>query len=155
MDDPCSRGRMTRYFEDLAVGDRYTTDSATVTREDIVSFASEYDPQPIHTDEAAASTSAFGGLIASGWHTASVCMRLIVDHLHDEAWVGARGVDELRWIRPVRPGDELAVTVEVVDKRPETSLPDVGEVDLRVTGFNQDDEAVVSWIALSLLEHRP
>ncbi len=145
---------MTRYFEDLTIGDTHTTASYAMTGEEIVTFAERYDPQPIHTDPSAAAESFFGGLIASGWHTASVCMRLIVDALADSAWVGAKGLDELRWIRPVRPGDELTVDVEVVDKEPSSNLTGIGEVRLRVTGRNQADEAVISWTAISLVRRR-
>ncbi|MFP4590757.1 MAG: MaoC family dehydratase [Halobacteriales archaeon] len=145
---------MTRYFEDLTVGDRYETGTYEMTAEEIVSFAERYDPQPIHVDEAAARETIFGGLIASGWHTASACMRLLVDDLYDDAWVAARGVDRLRWIRPVRPGDVLAVAVAVVDKNPRPGPDGVGEVHLEVTGTNADDEAVISWVALSLVKCR-
>lgn len=145
---------MAQYFEDISVGDSYTTGSYTVTRDEIVRFASQYDPQPMHIDADAATDSVFGGLIASGWHTASVCMRLLVTHLHDRAWVGAKGVDDLRWIEPVRPGDELTVSVEIVDKQPATSLAGVGEVHMRVTGTNQDGHDVVTWVGLALIERR-
>ncbi|MFW6448152.1 MAG: MaoC family dehydratase [Halobacteriota archaeon] len=145
---------MTRYFEDLAIGDRYETDTYEFSAEEIVAFAERYDPQPMHVDERAARETMFGGLIASGWHTAAACMRLLVEALHDEAWVAARGIDRLRWIRPVRPGDTLAVTVEVVDKDPEPGPIGVGEVHLEVTGTNDADEAVITWVALSLVRTR-
>lgn len=145
---------MPRYYEDMTVGDRFETGAYEMTAEEIVNFASRYDPQPLHVDEAAARESVFGGLIASGWHTASACMRLLVDDLHDEAWVAARGLDRLRWIRPVRPGDVLSVAVEVVGKDPEPGPAGVGEVNLDVTGTNAAGEAVVNWVALSLVERR-
>ncbi|MFW6449405.1 MAG: MaoC family dehydratase [Halobacteriota archaeon] len=145
---------MTRYYEDYEVGDGRSFGAYTVSESEIIDFARRYDPQPIHTDPDAAGASFFGDLIASGWHTASVCMRLLVDHMADDAWVGARGVDELRWITPVYPDDTLSVTVEVVDKDPTPSIPGVGTVHVALTGFNQRDEAVVSWIGLSLIEQR-
>lgn len=145
---------MPEYYEDVAVGDTRTFGERTVTKEEIVEFAEQYDPQPFHVDEAAAAESMFGGLIASGWHTAAICMRLFVDHMAEETWVGARGVDELRWIRPVRPGDTLSVDVEVVEKRPDESNPAIGRVHTRLTASNQRDEAVISWIGLGMVRRR-
>src|SRR5579859_3157513 len=97
-----------RYFEDFAVGHTLELGSYTITREEILAFARQFDPQPFHTDEEQAKASLYGGLIASGWHTASIFMRLLVDGLlNDTASMGSPGVDELRWLRPVRPGDTL------------------------------------------------
>lgn len=142
---------MTRYFEDFEVGAVYEPEGRyEVTKEEIVSFAERYDPQEFHLDEAAAADSIFGSLAASGWHTASMCMRLLVDELLDEASMGARGIDELRWNRPVHPGDTLRITVEVIDKRPSESRPEMGHVRTKLTGYNQDDEAVVEWTALGM-----
>lgn len=146
---------MPTYFEDMTVGMTREVGERTVTSEEIIDFAMQFDPQPIHTDEAAAQDSPFGGLIASGWHTAAVCMRILVDHLADEAWVGARGANRLRWVNPLRPGDTISVTVEVVDKDPTSSLPGVGSVDFAITGTDQSDQVLISWIALSLIAKRP
>lgn len=144
-----------RFYEDIEVGETERIGSYTVTKEEIIDFAERYDPQPFHVDEAAAEDSIYGGLIASGWQTMAVCMRMLVDELvNDQASMGARGADELRWIRPVRPGDTLSLTTEVIDKRPSERNPEVGEVDTEIVGYNQDDDVVVRWIALGLVARR-
>jgi len=97
----------------------------------------------------------FGGLVASGWHTAAVCMRMFVDHMVDEASQGARGVDELRWIRPLRPGDTLHAEAEVVDKYPDEDNPAIGYVDTKLTAYNQNDEPVISWVGLGIISRDP
>lgn len=143
-----------RFYEDIEVGETERIGSYTVTKEEIIDFAERYDPQPFHVDEAA-EDSIYGGLIASGWQTMAVCMRMLVDELvNDQASMGARGADELRWIRPVRPGDTLSLTTEVIDKRPSERNPEVGEVDTEIVGYNQDDDVVVRWIALGLVARR-
>jgi acyl dehydratase len=120
---------MTRYFEDIAVGETERFGSYEVTRDEIVAFAERWDPQPFHLDEDAAEDSMFGGLVASGWHTACICMRLMVDgYLSDAASMGSPGIDELRWLEPVRPGDVLSVRVEVLDKRASEGMPGTGIV---------------------------
>jgi len=140
------------YFEDIAVGDTQVHGTYDVTAAEIVEFAEQYDPQPFHTDPEAATESAFGELVASGWHTASMCMRLYVDGiLTDRAGMGARGVDELRWRQPVRPGDELRIETEVLDKRTSESDPRRGYVDERLEGLVGDD-IVISWVSLSMVE---
>ena len=141
---------MMRYFEDVEVGETHQLGEYEVTREEIVEFASKYDPQPFHIDEEAARETMFGELVASGWHTASICMRLLVDgpvDAEDEAraTMGSPGVDELRWHRPVRPGDTISATIEVLEKRPSESRADRGYVKTKLEGFN-DDELVISWI---------
>ncbi len=143
---------MACYFEDVAVGDVYEHDGRyEVTKSEVKEFAEKYDPQPFHTDEEAAEESIFGSLAASGWHTASMCMRLLVDDfLEAESSMGARGVDELRWNRPVYPGDVLRIEVEILDKRISKSRPEMGHVRTKVTGYNQDDEAVIEWTALAM-----
>jgi acyl dehydratase len=146
---------MTRYFEDFEVGDVYEPDARyEVTRDEIVEFAERYDPQRFHLDEDAAEESLFGSLAASGWHTTAMCMRLLVDGVLDEASMGARGIDEIRWNRPVHPGDTLRIEVEVLDKRPSESRPEIGHVRTRLVGYNQDDEAVVEWVALGMFRRR-
>ena len=146
----------TVYYEDIEVGDVREFGEHTVTKAEIIEFAEKYDPQSFHVDEDAAKESAFGELIASGWHTAAICMRMLVDGpLGEQASMGARGVDELRWHRPVRPGDTLSVRTEVVDKRSSGSAPDRGYVDSRLTGLNDDDEPVISWIGLGMVGRRP
>lgn len=143
----------TQYFEDVAVGDRQSFGSRTVTEAEIVEFAERYDPQAIHTDPEAARESMMGGLVASGWHTAAICMRLLVEHV-DRAFAGARGIDDLRWIEPVRPGDTLHVELEVLDTYP-SDREGIGLVDERLTGYTDDGEVVVSWIALEMIRRRP
>lgn len=143
------------YFEDFAVGDSRTLGSHTFTESEIIEFATEYDPQRFHVDPKAAAESIYGGLIASGWHTGSVCMRLLVeDLLADVASMGARGVDEFRWHRPVRPGDTLTAHGEVVDMRASESDPRRGYVDYKCTMENQDGDVVLSMIGLLLFERR-
>jgi acyl dehydratase len=147
---------MARYFEDVEVGDVYELDGRyEVTESEIKEFAEQYDPQPFHLDEAAAEASVFGSLAASGWHTASMCMRLLVDDFLDpETSMGARGVDELRWIQPVHPGDTLRVEVEILEKRASEETPEMGDVRTKLTGYNQDDEAVITWNALGMHRRR-
>ena len=129
-------------FEDLSVGDTFELGTYDVTETEIREFAERYDPQWFHTDsERAREESMFGGLVASGWHTAAMTMRLLVDgFFSDSAALGAKGVEELRWRRPVHPGDTLSATVEVVDTEPER--PDRGLVRLSITTTNDDGEAV-------------
>lgn len=142
------------YFEDIEPGDVTELGETTVTREEIISFAEQFDPQPFHVDEEAAAESIFGGLIASGWHTAAVCMRLYVEALEDVASQGARGVDELRWVRPVRPGDTISGTVEVLETRPHEDHETLGHVRSRLTGTNQRGETVITWVGLGLVRRR-
>lgn len=143
---------MARYFEDTEVGEVYELDGRyEVTEEEVVEFAEKYDPQPFHLDPEAAKESIFGELAASGWHTASMCMRLLVDgFLEPETSMGARGVDELRWKRPVYPGDTLRVEVEIVDKRVSESRPEMGHVRTKMTGYNQHDDPVIQWFGLGM-----
>jgi acyl dehydratase len=148
-------GSKPTHYEDFAVGDTFEFGSRTVTKAEIVAFAEQYDPQSFHVDEAAAEESLFGELIASGWHTAAVCTRLVVDGLlgHLET-SGGRGLDELRWHQPVRPGDELSVQVELVEKRPSESFPGMGEMAIEITGHNQHGDTVISWTQLGLIGRR-
>jgi len=133
------------YFEELAVGDTASFGAYEVSREEILAFAGQYDPQPIHTDEAAAEESMFGGLIASGWHTAAMTMRLLVDHqLSASGAMGALGIDSLRWPTPVRPGDRLAVRTEVVEKEPVDE--ERGRVATEVVTTNGAEETVLSMV---------
>jgi acyl dehydratase len=145
------------YLEDFVPGQVIESAPRTVTREEIVDFARQWDPQPIHVDEEAARRSPFGGLIASGWHTAALCMRMVVDTaLGDETGnLGSPGVDELRWLKPVRPGDTLRVRIEVVEVKPSRSKPDRGLVRLRYTVRNQGDEDVMTMVAMGIMRRRP
>jgi acyl dehydratase len=143
---------MPTYFEDIDVGDTDSFGSYTVTREDIVEFASQYDPQPFHVDPDAAAESPFGGLVASGWHTSAMTMRLLVDgYLDDAATRGALGVDELRWLEPVQPGDTLTARTEIVDTEPWSD--DFGKVDVRIETL-VDEKVVCSMVGLVLFARR-
>ena len=132
------------YLEDFAVGQTFGSGRLRIDKEQIFAFAAEFDPQPFHLDEAAARDSIFGGLAASGWHTAAVTMRLLVDtELKPAGGIIGAGLDECRWPRPVRPGDELRVECEVIEVRPSKSRPEQGLIKLRTTTLNQDGEAVL------------
>ncbi|MFC7157558.1 MaoC family dehydratase [Halomarina halobia] len=144
-----------QYYEDVEVGETEEFGEYQFDKEEIIEFAEKYDPQPFHTDEEAARESVFGELVASGWQTAAVCMRMLVDgYLRDQASMGARGVDELRWLKPVKPGDTLHIRAEIVDKRLSESNPHRGYVDNKMEGVNQDGEVVISWIGLGMMEVR-
>lgn len=139
----------TLAYDDLAVGDTFEAGTETLTRAEIVSFADQWDPQPFHLDDAAGEASMFGELVASGLHTYCACNALATEAFFSRVdFRGGRGVDELRWHRPVIPGDELSVTVEVVDKS--TTGSGRGDVDTLVTGY-RGDERVVSWTVLGLV----
>ena len=136
---------MTRYFEDFTPGLVFELGSVTVTDDEIVDFATRFDPQPFHIDAAAAADSIYGGLIASGWHSCSMLMRLMVDGLiGDSASLGSPGMDEVRWPAPVRPGDTLTGTATVLAARRSESKPDRGIVTLSNEMRNQDGVVVVS-----------
>lgn len=145
-----------QYYEDFAVGQTFTSRSERITRDRIVSFAAEFDPQPQHLDEGTARGSMFGELVASGWHTASLTMRLQLEAVLGGIPGGGMGaqVDSLAWRRPVRPGDELRATVEVLDMRLSRSRPDRGLLTLRTTTLNQRDEAVQVMSAAILVPRR-
>jgi acyl dehydratase len=136
-----------RYLEDFAVGQTFGSGRLRIDKERAVAFAAEFDPQPFHLDEAAARRSIFGKLTASGWHTAAVTMRLLVESELKPAggFVGA-GLDECRWPRPVHPGDELRIECEVIEVRPSKSRPEQGMIKLRTTTLNQDGEAVLVYV---------
>jgi len=132
-----------RYLEDFAVGQVFKSGRKRVDKDEIFAFAREYDPQPFHLDEGAARQSPFAGLAASGWHTAAMSMRLIVDgEFKPAGGILGVGFDELSWPRAVRPGDELSVKSEVLEVRPSKSRPDRGMIRVRNTTFNQNDEPV-------------
>ena len=144
------------HLEDFVVGEVIEIGSCSVSREEIVEFAHRYDPQPFHVDENAAKASIFGGLIASGWHTASMFMRLFVDRvLAGGATLGSPGIDEIRWPRPVRPGDTLTARVTVLEAAPSRSKPDRGHVRIRYEVANQAGETVMTMVGVSLYRRRP
>src|SRR3989454_3446010 len=132
-----------RYLEDFAVGQTFRSGRLKIDKERIKNFGAEFDPQPFHLDEEAARDTLFGGLAASGWHTAAVTMRLLVESdLKPAGGIVGAGFDEFRWPRPVRPGDELRVESEVLEVRPSQSRPDQGLIKVRTTTLNQHGDAV-------------
>jgi len=143
-----------RYFEDLKAGDRFKSGTYKVTEEQIVSFAREFDPQPFHLDPAVARQTMFKGLIASGWHTAAITMRLFVQTLNFAEGAIGLGVDELRWPNAVRPGDVLQVETEIVDLRESRSKPSRGIVRIRNVTTNQRGEVVQTMFASALVLRR-
>jgi acyl dehydratase len=149
-------GADERYFEDYVPDSVYEWGHVTVGEAEILSFARQFDPQPIHVDQEYAAGGPFGGVIASGWHTASIMMRLLADHyLSRVASLASPGVDELRWPAPVRPGDRLRLRATIVSARPSRSKPDRGVVHTRAELFNADDQLVLSVLAVNMLLRRP
>ena len=145
-----------RYLDDLALGQIFTTNGATITEAEIIDFAWRYDPQPFHLDVGAAARSPYGGLIASGFQTLAVCFRLFIQGgIFLKSSIGSPGIDELRWLAPVRPDDTLHCQVEVLEVRPSGSKPDRGIARLRYQARNQRDEVVLSFIVNHLLLRRP
>jgi acyl dehydratase len=144
------------YLEDLAVGQIFGTGTLTVEPEAIKAFAAEFDPQPFHLDEEAARGSLFGGLVASGWHTAALTMRLLVEgELQIVGGLIGMGAEELRWPRPVHPGDTLRVESEVLGLRPSNSQPHRGIVKVRNTTLNQDGQRVMVQVVAMIVPRRP
>lgn len=144
-----------RAFEDLPVGFSTSHGPVVVTEEAITAFAAEFDPQPMHLDRAAGEASLLGGLAASGWHTCALFMRLLCDGLLlDSTSMGSPGVDELKWLRPVRPGDALTLNATVVDARASRSRPEVGLVRFEFALTNQRDEAVMSMANVVMFRRR-
>ncbi|PYN39016.1 MAG: dehydratase, partial [Candidatus Rokuibacteriota bacterium] len=134
-----------RYFEDFKPGDVIELGSRTISKERILAFAREFDPQPFHTDEEAAKRSIYGGLLASGWHTGSLLMRILYDGLlKDTASLGSPGIDELRWLKPVRPGDTLAARMTILESIPSRTKPDRGLIRSLMEMRNQHGEVVLT-----------
>jgi acyl dehydratase len=133
------------YFEDFKVGETSEMGRRVVDRDEVIAFARDFDPQPFHTDEEAARASMFGGLIASGWHTVSMVMRMMCDsYLLQSASLGSPGVDHVKWLKPVRPGDTIRAVRTVLEARVSKSKPDVGIVKTRWDVYNQADEPVMT-----------
>ena len=144
------------YFEDLAVGQTFVTGNVMVEPEEVKAFAAEFDPQPFHLDEGAARGSPFGGLVASGWHTAALTMRLLVGgELRVVGGLIGLGIEELSWPRPVRPGDVLRVESEVLGLRPSQSKPDRGIVRVRNTTLNGEGQPVMVQVVTMVVPRRP
>jgi len=148
---------MMRYFEDVTVGSTARFGSYAVTRDEVVDFAKRYDPQPFHLSDEAAAATHFGRLSASGWHTCAMAMSMMVANMktQEQAGLGSPGLDELKWLKPVYPGDTLRCETEVLDKRASASRPDMGLFKSRLTVFNQDDVAVMSMVSTGLIATRP
>ena len=143
--------RDERYFEDYVVGSSREYGTIQLSAEDIIDYAKRFDPQPMHTDPVTAKDTPFGELIASGWHTASVMMRLFVDnYLSSVASLASPGIDELRWQKPVRPGDSLSARITVIEARRSASKPDRGIVRSFIEVKNQHDEVVMKMKAMNL-----
>jgi acyl dehydratase len=144
-----------RYLEDFAVGQKFGSGRLRVDGERALAFAAEFDPQPFHLDEAAARRSIFGGLTVSGWYTAAATMRLLVEsELKPAGGIVGAGLDELRWLRPVRPGDELRAECEVIEVRPSKSRPEQGLIKLRTTTLNQHDKPVMVFVVNLVVPRR-
>ena len=145
-----------KYLEDLRVGDRFGSDAIEVTEKEIIAFARDFDPQPFHLDPSAAEQSVFKGLVASGWHTAAMSMKLFVTgRLHLAGGSVGLGVDELRWPRPVKPGDSLRLQTEILEVRRSRSKPDRGIIRIRNVTTNQNDEVVQTFLAFVMVRRRP
>ena len=146
-----------QYLEDLEVGTRQSFGSYHVTREEVLEFAGKYDPQPFHLSDEAAAQTHFGRLAASGWHTCAMTMAMIVENLKKtgQRGLGSPGVDELRWLKPVFPGDTLSVTSEIVEVTPSRSKPNIGSFRTQVTVSNQNEEPVLRFTSIVLIERRP
>ncbi len=145
-----------RYFEDYTAGEVLEFGDTLVTEPEIVEFATRYDPQPFHVDADAARASIYGGLIASGWMTAALTMRMLVEHyISRVASMGSPGIDELRWLRPVRPGDRLEVRCTVLETRRSQTKPDRGAVQAFQEVLNQDGEVVMTLKGWGLYRCRP
>lgn len=146
----------TRYLDDLAPGQRFTSPGLTLSEAEIIDFAWRYDPQPFHLDATAALGSPYGGLIASGFQSLAICFRLFIQSgVLAESSMGSPGIDELRWLAPVRPGDTLHSEIEVLEVRPSSSRPDRGIARLKYQAVNQRSETVLTFIVNHLLRRRP
>jgi acyl dehydratase len=155
-----------RFFEDIAVGDRFELGRHVFTADAIKTFARHYDPQPFHVDEEAAARSHFGALVASGWHTAAVWMRLMVEHERREAQAmrgrgepaaelgPSPGFRDLKWLKPVYVGDTITYSSEVIETRASNSRPAWGLMTIRNSGVNQKDEPVISFISTAFVQRR-
>ena len=145
-----------QYFEDIPVGHKHAFGNYAVTREEVLEFARKYDPQTFHLDDDAAAQTHFGRLSASGWHTCAMTMAMLVGNMADrrQAGLGSPGVDELRWLKPVYPGDTLRVESEVFEKRRSASRREMGIFKSRVKVFNQNDEPVLAMTSIGLVQVR-
>lgn len=145
------------YLDDITAGMKRSFGRYEVTREEVLDFAKKYDPQPFHLSDEAAAQTHFKRLAASGWHTCAMTMAMFVEEMkaNPQASLGAAGIDELRWLKPVYPGDVLRCETEVLEVTPSRSRPEMGSVRSRMTTFNQDDVPVLSFISLGLIGRKP
>lgn len=145
------------YFEDVVVGEEREFGSYDVTRDEVIAFATKYDPQPFHLSDEAAARTHFGRLAASGWHTCAMTMGVIARAVVEEeqAGLGSPGIDELRWLKPVFPGDRITVKGTVVDKTPSRSKPEIGSFRTETVVTNQDGVAVMTYKSIVLIRRRP
>lgn len=144
-----------QYFEDIEIGAARDLGSHTFTQDAIIAFARQFDPQPFHIDPEAARHSSFGGLVASGWHTAATVMRLLVDAAVDlEASLGSPGFDDLAWLKPVRPGDTIRARMTCTEKTPSRSRPGIGSGRFLIEAFNQKDELVMRYTSIGIMRFR-
>lgn len=145
------------YFEDLEVGAETEFGTYEVAREEVLEFARKYDPQPFHLSDEEAAKTHFGRIAASGWHTAAMTMAVIARHVvdHEQAGLGSPGIDELRWKRPVYPGDTLRVRGQILEKTPSRSKPEIGSFRTQTTVTNQNGETVMTFISIVLIRRRP
>ena len=145
------------YFEDLEVGQTTYYGNYEVTRDEVIEFARKYDPQPFHLSDEAAAKTHFGRLAASGWHTCAMTMAVIARHVVEtqQAGLGSPGVDELRWLKPVYPGDTLDVSSTIVETRPSRSKPDIGSFRSEAVVTNQDEVPVLRFTSIVLIRRRP
>ena len=145
------------YFEDLEVGAETDFGTYEVTREEVLEFARKYDPQPFHLSDKEAAKTHFGRIAASGWHTAAMTMAVIARHVvaHEQAGLGSPGIDELRWKKPVYPGDTLHVRGQILEKTPSRSKPEIGSFRTETTVTNQTGETVMTFISIVLIRRRP
>lgn len=146
-----------QYFEDIEVGRKASFGHYEVTREEVIAFAQRYDPQPFHLSDEAAAETHFGRLSASGWHTCAMTMAMVVENMNAsaQAGLGSPGLDQLRWLKPVYPGDTLRCETEILDKRTSQSRPEMGIFQSRMTVFNQQDQPVMTFISTGLIRTRP
>lgn len=146
-----------QYFEDIQVGATASFGHYAVTREEVTAFAAKYDPQPFHLSDDAAAQTHFGRLSASGWHTCAMTMAMLVAHLKEnrQAGLGSPGIDALKWVKPVYPGDTLRCETEILEKRVSASRPEMGIFKSRMTVFNQDDVVVMTFVSNGLVQTRP
>ena len=146
-----------QYFEDLEIGRSQSFGNRAVVREEVMEFAAKYDPQAFHLDDEAAAKTHFGRLSASGWHTCAMVMSMLVENLkvNKQAGLGSPGVDELRWLKPVYPGDTLRCESEILSKRVSATKPEMGFFKSKLTVFNQDNQPVMSMISNGIIATRP